>query len=163
MMENITKDLSEAKKLLIKILDLLLMIKEYLKSRFLKNTPFKTKFDKFRVNQITNQLSIIVELLNLMVNLSEKFSCSKSNESFKYYVDLIVNNSIEHIKKYNEDPFQLFPNINLLLLFNQTPVGVCSLKAQDLVWSKNDQEIGIHCRKIIYCDVKVNLLAFTFT
>ena len=160
-MENITAHLSEAKTLLIKILDLFRTIEDYLKLRFLKNTPFKTKFDKFRVNQIINQLSIIVELLKLMLDLSEKFSCSKSNESFKFYIDLIVKNSIKHIRKYNEDPFQLFPNINLLLLLNQMPVGVCSLKAQDLIWSENNREIGTQCAKIIYSDIKVNLKAFT--
>ncbi len=160
-MENITAHLSEAKTLLIKILDLFRTIEDYLKLRFLKNTPFKTKFDKFRVNQIINQLSIIVELLKLMLDLSEKFSCSKSNESFKFYIDLIVKNSIKHIRKYNEDPFQLFPNINLLLLLNQMPVGVCSLKAQDLIWSENNREIGTQCGKIIYSDIKVNLKAFT--
>ena len=154
-MEKIFKNISEAKNLLIKILDLFRGIEEYLKLKFLKNTPFKTKFDKFRVKQIINQLSVIIELLKLMIDLSEKFSNSKSNENFKFYIDLIVKNSIEHINKYNEDPFQLFPNINLLLMSNQRPVGVCSLKARDLIWSEDVREIGTDCGKIIYSDMKV--------
>lgn len=154
-METIFHNLPEAKQTFNKILDLFTLIMKYLKN--FKNSKSITKFDISRYKQIKERLAIIVELLNLILRLTEKFSYSKSNENFKFYIDLIIRNSIDHIHRYNNDPFQYFPDINLFLLFNGAMIGVCSLKAHDLIWSSNDQEIGSKCSQVIYSDIKVRL------
>ena len=154
-MQIIFTNLEEAKVLLDKILDIFNSIKYHLKYKFLKNTPFKTKFDRSRIKQIKHRLSIIVELLKLIIDLSSKFNYSKSNENFRYYIDLMVKNSLAMISKYNQDPFNYFPDLNLFLKVNDIKVGVCTLKAHDLIWSARKFESGNECSKIVYSDIKV--------
>lgn len=157
MKKLIVNDLEQAKQIFSKIKDVFDSILLYLKH--FKKTLFITQFDRFCCKQIKSRLLTIQELLALITNLSERFKGSKSNENFNFYIDLVVRNSLAHIYKYNRDPFNYFPDVNLKLLSNGELIGVCSIKTHKVIWSDNELEIGDECGKIVYSNIKVNIFS----
>lgn len=129
-------------------------VKSYLLNEYLKN-DFITDFDRYRVKLINTQFSIIVDLLNLLFKLICKFRLSASNESFKFYIDLIIQNSMAKIRNYLKEPFSYFPDLNLWLMANETnAIGVCNIRSEDVIWSPVAKKRGSICAKMIYTDVK---------
>lgn len=90
-----------------------------------------------------------------MFELASKFQNSASNENYKFYIDIIIKNAILKIEQYNREPLSYFPDVSLWLLRNNQKVGVCTIKANDVIWSENHDEKGSICAKMIYTDVKV--------
>ncbi len=128
-------------------------IKEYLNEEFLKY-PYATDLDRCRVKQINSLLDTIEELLTLMIKLVSKFKGSKSNENFRFYIELMFKNSVYRIQKLSKEPFSHFPDMSIWLLANNEPVGVCNLRASNLIWSTDARKRGKICGKLIYTDIK---------
>lgn len=131
-------------------------VKGYLEHEFLES-PYITKFDKLRVKEIISQFKLIVELLNLMKRLINKFQCSASNDNFNFFIDIVIKKCMINIKNYLKEPFCIFPDLRLYMLCNQQAVGSCIIKARDIIWSSDDQQIGCICAKMVYMDMKVSL------
>ena len=134
-------------------------INDFLITDFMNN-EYITDYERCRIKQICSQLDIIKDLLSILFDLIRKFKNSASNENFKFYIDLIVINCMLKIRNYIKDPLSYFPDISLWFLFNNEPVGVCTIKAEDLVWSNDPYKKGQICEKMIYTDVKVNFFNF---
>lgn len=127
--------------------------KVYLKNDFLKN-EFITEFSRNRVRQIRAQLTGIQDLLSLLFKLVSKFKNSNSNENFRFYIDLMIKNSMIKIKKYLAEPLSYFPDVNIWFLCNKEPVGVCTIKSRDLIHSSDEYKKGSICGRMVYTDVK---------
>ena len=119
-----------------------------------KTTNYITNFEEFRAKQIKALFQNIVDLFNIYFKLVLKFKNSSSNENFRYYIDLIVKNCVAKIKRYSEEPLSYFPDASLWLFFNNKPVGVCSIKSEDIIWSSNEDKKGIISNLMVYTDVK---------
>jgi hypothetical protein len=74
----------------------------------------------------------------------------------------MLGDSIDRIKIYLNDALSTFPSIQLWLLCDKEPVGVCTIKSSDVVWSKNERECGYICNKFVYTDIKVKLNSINF-
>ncbi len=130
--------------------------KTYLKDVYL-NSDYVNEFEQKRVEEILFRFTIIIDLLNLILKLTKKFNNSNSNDNFKFYIDLIIKNSVLKIRNFLREPFCIFPNLSLWLLFNDQPVGVCNICANDIIWSEDEQNKGEFCGKVISSDFKVTL------
>jgi hypothetical protein len=131
-------------------------VKTYLKDEYLNNN-FITDFEQKRVEEILFRLTIIIDLINLILKLSKKFKYSTANDNFKFYIDLIIKNSVLKIRNFLREPFCIFPNVSLWLLFNNQPVGVCNISANDIIWSNDEQNKGEFCGKLFSTDFKVKI------
>ena len=40
------------------------------------------------------------------------------------------------------------------MIYNESPVGVCTIKSQDIIWSDEEECRGSICAKMIYTDIK---------
>ncbi len=138
-----------------KIIELTNSCKDYLRNNFLSSESI-TPYDQHRVKQICSQLNLITELLKLLFALISKFNSSVSNDSFMYFIDRIIKSCLFNINSYLKQPFCIFPDLSLYFLCNGEPVGVCIIKASDVIWSENELEMGCICAKMIYIDVKVS-------
>jgi hypothetical protein len=119
-----------------------------------KTTNYITNFEEFRAKQINALFQNIVDLFNVYFKLVLKFKNSSSSENFRFYIDLIVRNCIAKIKRYSEEPLSYFPDASLWLLFNNRPVGVCTIKSEDIIWSPHEDKRGIISNQMVYTDVK---------
>ena len=130
-------------------------IKEHLNTEFLsQSNPNITELDRNRVKLTDWLLTCIEKLLMLLIKLIFKFRDSKSNENFKHYIDLLIKNCIVRIQQFCKEPFSFFPDISIWMLANQEPVGVCSMRACDIIWSEDLEKRGFICAKMIYTDMK---------
>lgn len=136
------------------ILGLVNSCKDYLKNNFL-TSEYITSYDQNRVKQICSQLNLIVDLLKLLYALISKFNNSASNDSFTYFIDRIIKSCMFNVNSYLKQPFSIFPYLSLYVLCDGEPVGVCIVKASDIVWSEDKLEMGSICAKMIYMDAKV--------
>ncbi|CAF0895015.1 unnamed protein product, partial [Brachionus calyciflorus] len=144
---DLAKNYFDAFMLKIKILN------DYISYDFLKMS-FINNFNKSRILQIKSQLDTLRTVVKLLFDLSEKFQPSKSNENFRFYIDLIVRNSIVKIKKLLNEPFSYFPDVNLWFLFDNEPVGVCNIRSNDIIWSLDSSKKGIISAVMVYTDIK---------
>jgi hypothetical protein len=128
-------------------------IRAHLSQEFLAY-PYSTELDKCRARQIESLLTVIDETLKLLIKLVSKFKNSKSNENFRFYIDLMFRNSVCSIQKLIKEPFSHFPDVTLWLLAGGEPVGVCVLHAHDLIWSMDPKKRGRMSGKLFYTDVK---------
>lgn len=146
--------LQQANDIYKEIVQLIQKAKTYLKDDYLNNN-FVTDFEEKRVEEILFRFTIIIDLLNLILKLAKKFKYSTANDNFKFYIDLIIKNSVLKIRNFLREPFCIFPNLSLWLLFNDQPVGVCNICANDIIWSKDEQNKGEFCGKFFSTDFKV--------
>jgi hypothetical protein len=119
-----------------------------------KMNNFVTSFEVFRAKQINALFKNIVDLLNVYFKLILKFKNSVSSESFRFYIDLIVKNCKAKIKRFLEEPLGYFPDACIWMLFDNEPVGVCSIKSEDIIWSPNPYKRGIISTRTVYTDIK---------
>ena len=119
----------------------------YLQSTYLKNGPDKaTQSDAIRIEKIIVELSLIQEAFRFM-------SISKNN----LLVAAIITESVEKIENLlNEPMLNFFPDIHLWMMHKTFPIGICNIKAADILWSSNKHEKGLICNKFIYADISVS-------
>lgn len=137
------------------IVEVVSSVRGYLEHEFLES-QYITKFDKLRVKEIISQFKLIVELLNLMRRLIDKFQNSASNDNFTFFIDIVIKKCLANIKNYLKEPFCILPDVKLYMLCDQKPVGSCIIKARDIIWSSDNQQIGCICAKMVYMDMKVS-------
>lgn len=148
-----SNDLKKANNLYESFLYTINRLKEFIKLEFLKKS-FITQFNKCRIKQIKMELNNLADVINLLFRLTHKFRQSKSNESFKFYIDLIIRNTVIKMKKHLEEPLSYFPDVNLWFLFNRQKIGVCNMICKDVVWSDEEDKCGCISAKKVYTDVK---------
>lgn len=148
-----SNDLKKANNLYEYFLNTINRMKEFIKQDFLKKS-YTSEFNKHRIKQIKMELNNLADVIKLLFRLTHKFRQSKSNENFKFYIDLIIRNTMIKIKKYLNEPFSYFPDVNLWFMFNEQKVGVCNLKCNDVVWSPEEDKRGCISAKKVYTNVK---------
>jgi hypothetical protein len=121
---------------------------------FLEENKKINTFEKARHKLIIDTFKNIYELVELFANLCIKFDNPESNKNFEKRIDDIIVDCIARLKKYLEEPFCYFPDASLWLLFNDKPVGVCTLKSEDIIWSSDEYKRGIISAKKVYTDIK---------
>jgi transcriptional antiterminator len=111
-------------------------------------------FEKKRTELIISVFKDIYDLYDLLLNLFIKFKNSKSIKNFKRRVDIIIADRIARIKSYLKEPFSHFLDASIWMLFNDQPVGVCNIKAEDIIWSPDEDKRGLVSAKKFYTNVK---------
>ena len=125
----------------------IIRIKKYLKTVFLKN-EFLTELNKQRIKHFQAELRKICDFVQ---------SLSKFDENFRKLRFMQIKDSLEEIASFLGEPFSYFPDLNLFLISNQEPIGLCKIKSHDVIWSINPREIGNLCNRMIYTNIKVVL------
>ena len=113
-----------------------------------------TNFDENRINSVNasiERLSSKKRLENIPLN---KIIWNQHCLQIKYDCEIIT--------KFATEPLSIFPDMNLWLFDGDQAVGLCSLKAQDIIWSTEQDERGYLCGKILYTDIKVKLKIYKF-
>lgn len=126
----------------------ILKIEKYLENVYLKNICL-TDLEKNRVHQLIAELKNIIELVQLL---------PKADLSFRKLNFTKIKLCINKINDYLAEPLSAFPDVNLWLLSNKEPIGICTIKSNDVIWSVNNLERGSICNQLIYTEIKVNLL-----
>lgn len=125
----------------------ILRIIKYIQQIFLKN-KFMTDLDQKKAKRLVTDLDNTIKLIKALP------ADEKSDKSFrKFDLNRIVE-SIARVNKYLNEPLNLFPDVNLWLLSNNEPIGICTIKSSDIIWSEKSIERGIICNQMIYTDIK---------
>jgi hypothetical protein len=80
---------------------------------------------------------------------------TKSTYSLDEEADTLVNMDIAILKLFAEEHISCFPNVQFWMLSDNKPVGLSLINVNDILWSKNDEETGHLCAKMVYFDIKV--------
>lgn len=99
-----------------------------------------------RIKQINIQLKIISTSLELI-------SITKSS---KVSIQIITESIIKIERLIKEPLLNNFPDFQLWLMNGDEPVGICNIKASEILWSHNRRKRGSVCNKYIYTSIKVN-------
>jgi hypothetical protein len=68
----------------------------------------------------------------------------------------MILESVKRIESLIKEPMlNFFPDIHLWLMSNDKPVGICNIKATDVIWSENSIEKGFICKRFTYLNIKV--------
>lgn len=126
----------------------ILKIQKYIKSIYLSNNSI-TDLEKNRASQLLYELSAIVEVVQ---------SLPDTDFSFKKLRFTQIKDSIDRLNHYLTEPFSFFPDVNIWLISDKEPIGICTIHSNDIVWSKNESEKGCICNELIYTDIKVFFL-----
>ena len=107
-----------------------------------------TELERIRLYQINMELK---QTIDSIILLSQNFG-----KILKYKIFYEISNCINKIKIYLNQPFSQLPDLNLWLLCNKKPIGVCSIRSSDVAWSGYDKrEMGFLCNKMFYTNLKV--------
>ena len=123
----------------------IIRIKLYLKKIFLKN-EFLTELNKQRIKHFQVELRKLYDLVQ---------SLAKFDKNFRKLRFMQIKDSLEEIANFLGEPFSYFPDLNIFLISDQEPIGLCKIKPHDVIWSSNHREIGSLCNKMIYTNIKV--------
>jgi hypothetical protein len=116
---------------------------------------FLTDFNKYRIYQLKQEFNYIKEAIDLLNKLYNKFGKSPGNEKFKFLMNLIIKNCFVKIKYFSKEPLCYFPDFHLWLIEDDVkPIGICTMKSSDIIWSENENERGLYSNRMIYTDVK---------
>ena len=107
-----------------------------------------TRFDQNRAELIRDKIELILKIL------TKSFAFLHEQNKMKT-VDIIWKNSIFAIEKMIKEPFNYFPDLNLFMLNYERPVGVCTLRSHDIIYSADEKKRGFACAKMIYTDIRV--------
>jgi hypothetical protein len=119
----------------------------YLKRVFLKN-EFLTELNKHRIKHFQIELRKIHDFVQ---------SLSKFDKNFRKLRFMQIKDSLEEINNFLGEPFSYFPDLNIFMISDQEPIGLCKIKSHDVIWSNNHREIGSICNKMIYTNIKVRI------
>jgi hypothetical protein len=108
----------------------------------------KQGYDKIRLKRIIAEMQLIDEALSL----------TKKSKTSRLSSNVIVECAERVEGLLNEPLLNFFPDIHLWLLCDSRPVGICTIKSADVLWSSNKYKIGSLCNELIYVDVKVSEL-----
>ena len=124
-------------------------IKTYLQidySRAIRTSPVPlTDLERNRVKQLTEELNVLLGLIK---------SYSRFDSDFKKMKFTQMKDSIEKINAYINEPLSLIPDVTLWLLADDRAIGVCTIKASDIIWSPKERKKGSICNQLIYTDIK---------
>lgn len=108
----------------------------------------RTDLDENRIKSIKEVIKRMRKYKReLFLDLFNKILCYQHLQLLKYDCDVIA--------KFSHEFFGVFPDMNLWLLNNNQPIGLCSLKAQDIFWAFDTKERGVLSARHIYLDIKV--------
>ena len=119
-------------------------IRKFLQDVYMKS-PSITELETIRFKQVLGQLKIMVEHLK---------SLFRFDDAFRKVILMQINDCIETIKSFLEDPISIFPNLTLWFICAGRYEGVGTIRACDVIWSNNVQERGAICSKMTYMNVK---------
>ncbi len=110
-----------------------------------------TRLDEIRIKSMMDVLARMKSNLNMMASM---FNTSEIDVSVlkKYFSRLDYDTNI--LDRFAEESFGVFPNVELWFLCNGSPVGACTITANELIWSSDSEERGNLCGKMLYADVK---------
>lgn len=97
-----------------------------------------------------NRVDFILTILE-----SLKLEVSKPNYKTNGDVTFLLNNNINALMNFTEEPVCTFPNVNLWMLSDEKPIGMVSIDISELIWSNKTDEIGQLCFQKIFLDIKV--------
>lgn len=120
-------------------------LQRYLLYGFSRNNKLMP-LDVDRIKQIVTQLRILDTSLELIA----------ATKSSKISIHIITECVIKIEKLIKEPLLRNFPDFHLWLMNGDQPVGICNIKANDIVWSQNRHKRGSICNKYIYMSIKVN-------
>lgn len=123
----------------------ILKIQTYIKTIYLTQAAI-TELEKNRARQLSHELTAIIEVVESLPHSDTNFRKLRYNQ---------IRDCIDRIHHYLAEPFSFFPDVNLWLLSDGVPVGVCTVHSNDIIWAKNDLERGCICNQLVYTDVKV--------
>lgn len=125
----------------------ILRIIKYIQIIFLKN-EFMTDLEQNKAKRLINDLNDTIKLIKALP-IDEK-----TDKSFRKFDLNRIIESIARVNKYLNEPLSLFPDVNLWLLSNNEPIGICTIKSSDIIWSDKSIERGLICNQMIYTDIK---------
>ena len=97
------------------------------------------------MNQLLNELKVLIDLIKSFLKYDSNFKRVKFTQ---------MKDSIEKLNNYLSEPVSFMPDVNLWLLADEKPIGVCTIKSNDIIWSSYDKKRGSVCNKSIYTDIK---------
>jgi hypothetical protein len=122
-----------------------LKIKKYIKSLHTTNKT-TSELEQNRYKRVLYELSSIADVIGSLPDTDLNFRKLRFNQ---------IKDSIHRMNQFLAEPFSFFPDVNLWLLMDKEPVGVTTVRTNDIIWSKNEYEKGFICNKLIYTDIKV--------
>lgn len=125
----------------------ILRIIKYIQQVFLKN-EFTTELDEKKAKRLVSNLDDTIRLIKSLP------TDKKSDSSFRKFDFNRIIESIARVNKYLNEPLSLFPDVNLWLLSNNEPIGICTIKPSDIIWSEKSIERGVICNQMTYTDIK---------
>lgn len=125
----------------------ILRIIKYIQQVFLKN-EFTTDLDEKKAKRLITSLEDTIRLIKSLP------ADNKSDSSFRKFDFNRIIESIARLNKYLNEPLSLFPDVNLWLLSNNEPIGICTIKSSDIIWSDESFERGVICNQMTYTDIK---------
>lgn len=133
-------------------------IKRYLEHKFdgINSADVKFLENEWLSNLEINRDKQIIKQLENIANIVK--SMCKTELSFKKHKFIDIKRSIDKINEYLAEPLSVFPDVSIWFLCNKEPVGICTIKSHDLIWSKHDFRRGSICNQMVYTDIKVFLL-----
>ena len=126
----------------------LLIVQRYLEDDFTKNM----NASELKRNRDAQLIIEMRKIANSLINLSKSLAFQKT------YLLKQIMSSIEKIDHLLTESISLFPDLNIWMLCKNKPVGVCTIKSHDVIWSFEDSKRGLICNKFVYIDKKVNRL-----
>lgn len=115
--------------------------------KFYLSQAFITELETNRGKQLVYELELIKNDIDAL---------SKSDATFRKLRFTKIRDSVERLRLYVAEPFSFFPDVNLFLLSDGLPVGVCTIRSNDVIWSsRGHMERGCICNHLVYTDVKV--------
>lgn len=120
-------------------------IQLYVKSIYLAQ-PGICELEVYRALQLIYELTAIIEVVQSLSETDANFRKLRYNQ---------IRDCIDRIHHYLTEPFSFFPDVNLWLLADDQPIGICTLHSNDVIWARNVFERGCICGQLVYTDVKV--------
>ncbi|CAF0876645.1 unnamed protein product [Brachionus calyciflorus] len=125
----------------------ILKIRKYFSQVFMKS-QLLTDLERKRSEQLIHELNEIIKLVQSLQ------SENKADSTFRKFNYNRIMQSIRKIDNYFAEPLSLFPDVNLWLLSCNEPIGICTIKSNDIIWSKQKYHKGVICNRMIYTDIK---------
>lgn len=102
----------------------------------------------------TNRRQSLQQAIKRMSSYKTRLNNSRQVES--KLLDLFaMKTDCELMNQFSYEPVKFFPDMNLWLMCDGRPMGICTLDANSIIWSDLIDERGAFCGKTVYADVKV--------
>lgn len=128
------------------LLKCILTMQKYMNEYFLPDKNI-TALEKKRAEQLNNELRKIRDVVSLLPKTDPSFRRIRFNQ---------IRDSIGQIKNCVNEPFSFFPDVTLWLLNDKQPVGICTIRSNDIFWCKREYDRGCISNSLVYTDLKVS-------